>query len=401
MTRYLHRGLLASLASLALAAPVLAQERFKPAPSDRLMASVHAQAGRDGSLRTLDQAWRADPQNLDAALAFARAVFVLGLRQGDLRWFGSARAALAPWWQASELPAQAYFLRGLVKQGFHDFEGGLRDIKQAIEKDRAQAEFWSWRFALHLLLADMNAARQDCEEIARLFGQEEADIYRAVLLYRTGQATQAIAKLQRAMDAPRFKDPGSQDWIGFHLGEAYRVAGQTPMALATWDRQLKAQPQSHLIRLSLVQLLNQSGRHAEAKKLIALDTATDALLMQAVIASRGLKDGDEARLAQLLDLRLQSQAQRGESLIERPKLIYLIAYGKDPAAGLALSIDNWKLQKEPPDALLFVQAALAVNQPRAAEPVIAWAQQTGYTDADLTPLLERLQSHPRWNGGSR
>jgi hypothetical protein len=123
--------------------------------------------------------------------------------------------------------------------------------------------------------------------------------------------------------------------------------------------------------------------------------------MQAVIASRGLKDGDEARLAQLLDLRLQSQAQRGESLIERPKLIYLIAYGKDPAAGLALSIDNWKLQKEPPDALLFVQAALAVNQPRAAEPVIAWAQQTGDPDADLTPLLERLKSHPRWNGGSR
>ena len=404
MKRPLHQGLLASLAcltGLALAAPAAAQERFKPAPTDRLVASVHAQAGRDGSLRTLDQAWRADPKNLDAAMALARAVFVLGLRQGDLRWFGSARAALAPWWHASELPAQVYFLRGLVKQGFHDFQGGLRDINQAIEKDREQAEFWSWRFALHLLLADMNAARQDCDDIARLFGQEEAEIYRAVLLYRTGQAAQATAKLQRALNAPRFKDSGSQDWIAFHLGEAQRVAGQAPMALATWDKQLKEQPQSHLIRLSLVELLNQSGRHAEAKKLIPLDTATDALLMQAVIASRGLKDGDEARLAQLLDLRLQSQAQRGESLIERPKLIYLIAYGKDPAAGLALSIDNWKLQKEPPDALLFVQAALAVNQPRAAEPVIAWAQQTGYTDADLTPLLERLKSHPRWNGGSR
>ena len=326
---------------------------------------------------------------------------MLGLRQGDLRWYGSARAALAPWWEASELPAQAYFLRGLVKQGFHDFDGGLRDIKKAIDKDRAQAEFWSWRFALHLLLADMNAARQDCDEIEKLFGQEEAEIYRAVLLYRTGQPAQAVAKLQRALGAPGFKDPSSQDWIGFHLGEALRVAGQTSLALATWDKHLKAQAQSHLLRLSLVELLNQSGRYAEAKKLIAIDTAPDALLMQAVIASRGLKDGEEARLARLLELRLQSQAQRGESLIERPKLIYLIAYGKDPAAGLALSIDNWKLQKEPPDALLFVQAALAVNQPRAAEPVIAWAQQTGYTDAELTPLIELLKSHPQWNRSGR
>jgi len=139
MNRALHHGLVAGLACLALAAPTLAQERFKPAPTDRLVASVHAQAGRDGSLRTLDQAWRADPKNLDAAMALARAVFVLGLRQGDLRWFGSARAALAPWWQASDLPAQAYFLRGLVKQGFHDFQGYLRDINQAIEKDRDKA----------------------------------------------------------------------------------------------------------------------------------------------------------------------------------------------------------------------------------------------------------------------
>jgi replication-associated recombination protein RarA len=76
MKRPLHQGLLASLAcltGLALAAPAAAQERFKPAPTDRLVASVHAQAGRDGSLRSLDQAWRADPKNLDAAMALARA----------------------------------------------------------------------------------------------------------------------------------------------------------------------------------------------------------------------------------------------------------------------------------------------------------------------------------------
>jgi hypothetical protein len=68
------------------------------------------------------------------------------------------------------------------------------------------------------------------------------------------------------------------------------------------------------------------------------------------------------------------------------------------AAGLALSIENWQLQKEPPDALLFAQAALALAQPRAAEPMVIWAEKTGYTDPQLGPLIQQLKAHPGWSG---
>lgn len=390
--------------------PVAAQERFKPAASAVVLsASVHAAKGRPDSLRALDQAWRAQPQNLPTALAYARAVFTLGLTEGDLRWYGSAKAALKPWWTVADLPAEAYFLRGLVKQGFHDFQDGLQDINRAIALEPARAEFWSWRFALHLLLADMSAAQKDIEEMGRLLGAEEAQVYRAVLLYRTGQPLPAVAMLSRALRSASYQDAASQDWLGFHLGEAQRVAGQPAKALAVWGQRLKASPQSHLIRLSLADLLNQQGQYREAKTIAMAATSsnapnspatlTDALLMQAVLASRGLKDPDEGRLASQLEARLQSQALRQEALIERPKLIYQIAYGRDLKAGLALSIDNWQLQKEPPDALLFVQAALALGQARAAEPVVKWAEKTGYTDPQLTPMLAQLQSHPSWTGG--
>ena len=56
-------------------------------------------------------------------------------------------------------------MRGLVKQGFHDFDGGLRDINQAIVLAPKNAEYWSWRFSLHLLQANMAAAKQDVDEI--------------------------------------------------------------------------------------------------------------------------------------------------------------------------------------------------------------------------------------------
>jgi hypothetical protein len=158
-----------------------------------------------------------------------------------------------------------------------------------------------------------------------------------------------------------------------------------------------------LIRLSLADLLNQQGQFQQAKAVATSNSAklnanlTDALLMQALLASRGLKAPDEAALAQQMAARLQSQALRQESLIERPKLIYQIAYGQDMAAGLALSIENWQQQKEPPDAVLLAQAALSLNQARAAEPVVQWAQRTGYTDPQLAPLLLQLKAHPSWS----
>jgi hypothetical protein len=339
---------------------------------------------------------------LDVALAYARAVFNLGLREGDLRWFGSARAALAPWWQATDLPAEGHFLRGLVKQGFHDFDAGLKDLERAIALEPRRTEFWSWRFALRLLKADMAGARRDAEEMAGLFGSAEADVYRAILAYRTGQPLAAIKMLRQAIRSASNQDASSQDWLSFHLGEAHRVAGQPDQAVAVWEERLKASGQSHLIRLSLAELLNQQGRHLLAKSVAMnqsdMGSLTDALLMQALLASRVLKDGDEARLARQMDARLKSQALRQESLIERPKLIYQIAYGQDIATGLALSIENWRLQKEPPDAILFVQAALALGQARAAEPVVEWAEKTGYTDPQLATLMQQLKAHPSWAG---
>jgi hypothetical protein len=220
----------------------------------------------------------------------------------------------------------------------------------------------------------------------------------------------AVALLSQAIRSVNHQDASSQDWLGFHLGEAHRVSGQPAKALAVWGQRLKASPQSHLIRLSLADLLNQQGQYRQALTIAmaatgsgnvqnSTATMTDALLMQAVLASRGLKDPNESRLANQLEARLKSQALRQEALIERPKLIYQIAYGRDLKAGLALSIDNWQLQKEPPDAVLFVQAALELGQARAAEPVVSWAEKTGYADPQLTPLLAQLKSHPSWTGG--
>jgi hypothetical protein len=50
--------------------------------------------------------------------------------------------------------------------------------------------------------------------------------------------------------------------------------------------------------------------------------------------------------------------------------------------------------------LLFVEAAILQKQPRAAAPVVAWAEKTAYTDPQFTPLLQKLKSLPGWQVGA-
>ena len=387
-----------TLLAFALASPMLviptvfAQDRFRPSNNTVVLKSaISSQTPGGESFKVADAAWRAEPQNIQAATAYARSVFILGLNEGDLRWYGSAKAALLPWWQDSKIPADTLFMRGLVKQGFHEFEAGLKDIDLAIAQNPQKAEFWSWRFALNLLRSDLKAAEKDCQQIEVYFGRSEAMLHRAVLQSRTGQTELAIRTLKEILQNAAFAKQTDLEWVHFQLGEAYRVAGQYPLAIAVWKKQLTATPQSHLIRLSLAELLNQQGLFAEAQKVSAIDTPSDALLVQALLANRGLKDKTEVKLAQLIEARLATQALRNERLIERPKLIYLIDYGKDPVAGLQLSIDNWQLQQEPRDAVLFVKAALLTQQAPSAQPVLAWAEKTKYTDPQLAALLLQLK----------
>ena len=369
------------------------QIRFTPQESAIVLnASVHDKGAQNSAFSDLTKAWRSQPQDLSVSLAYARAVFQTGLAEGDLRWFGAAKAAILPWWKKDDLPADAFFMRGLVRQGFHDFTGGLADINKAIDLNPNKAEFWSWRFALHLLKTDLVAALQDCESIDRLFGQDESKAYRAILRYRTGDPQAAIGLLKTLLNSPNYQSASSKEWLALHLGEAYRVAGQSDMAIATWNKQLKITPKSHMIKLSLAELWVQEGQYLQVKQMSASVAPTDALLMQYVLALKGLQDPAEKNLAALLESRLKSQSLRQEALIERPQLIYFIDYAKDPAAGLSLSIENWKIQQEPRDAVLFLKAALALNQPQAAQTVVAWLDKTNYSDPQIKELRARLKT---------
>ncbi len=131
---------LTTLLGLGLIQPLLAQTRSIPADNKVLLTLDDASAAnRNGEPNASVRAWRARPDDISLATAAAKQAFIAAMDQGDARWLCNAQAMLSQWWEATDtLPAETLFVRGLVRQGLHDFVGAQGDIARAMQKDPQQ-----------------------------------------------------------------------------------------------------------------------------------------------------------------------------------------------------------------------------------------------------------------------
>jgi hypothetical protein len=63
----------------------------------------------------------------------------------------------------------------------------------------------------------------------------------------------------------------------------------------------------------------------------------------------------------------------------------------DAKNALVLAQENWKVQKEPRDARILLESALAAKAPAAAAPVVQWLKDSRIEDKRLRDLAASLR----------
>lgn len=375
---------------LGLGLSVQAQQsppRLVPGPADVVLRGLPIEGVRPLVADLTTEA------SLTEATRLARQQFLLAMDQGDPSWLGRAQALLKPWWAGTELPADTLFVRGLIKQGLHDFESSRQDFEQAITLEPNRPEFWSWLLALDLVGSRLAQAQSTCQQIGERFGASEANACQGVLQVRSGQALKGLRLLDGLVGQPGFRDGSAADWLAFHRGEARRVLGQPQAALQIWLPALASGARPHGLRLAAVELLNDLGRYAQAARLNDQQPRSDALLVQAIRSAKGLGQQDIAKnLTQAFRERLARQTERGDGSNERPVVVFFLDVENKPDQALVLARQAWTSQKEPADAILYGRAALATRNRDAAKEVVTWLQQTGYREAPQETLFSSLRS---------
>ncbi len=80
---------------------------------------------------------------------------------------------------------------------------------------------------------------------------------------------------------------------------------------------------------------------------------------------------------------------RGDRVHLREEARYTLEILDKPDAALALALDDWRVQKEPLDARIVLEAALAAHQPAAARDVVDWIAATHLEDERLAVLARQ------------
>jgi Tfp pilus assembly protein PilF len=374
------------LAPAAVAAPHVPRsdsevlERLPVRPNDPAMREI----------KDLRGALARDPQNLDLAVGLARRYFEQALAQGDPRYVGYAQAALKPWWNLADPPTRVLVMRATLVQYRHDFSAALADLARALERDPENARAWSLRAVIHLVQADYAASRRDCASFAPLVDDLSAAGCVAFIDGMTGRARASFDALDRAL--ARATDVGADQklWVLVRLAEMAWRLNDARLAEQYFKRALALGITDGFLLAAYADFLLDYGRAPEVVVLLKDWTLADPLLLRLALAEQAVNAAAAREHQATLADRYAAARLRGDTTHEQEESRFSLQMLKQPAEALRLAQNNWRVQREPRDARVLLEAAVALRQPQAAQPVLDWMAQTHIEDWYLQRLADQL-----------
>lgn len=345
-----------------------------------------------GALRNAAAAAATDPA---PAARLAQRYFDLAMARGDPRYVGYAEAVVARF--GEPLPASMRSIRGLLRQYRHDFAGALDDFAGALALDPEMAAAHAWRAAIHLVQADYAAAQQDCDALQRLGRNTLLGGCTGLLQAYTGRLEAGYRSLQQALATT--DDVDSRLWLLTRLGEVAAWRGQTAQAEAHYREALGLGRDDGYLLAAWGDFLLDTGRPAEVIRQLAGWEASDSLLLRLAESNAVLKLPDAARQEQMLEQRFAAARLRGDTTHRAEEARYRLRLRGDAAEALRLARENYQVQREPRDARVLLEAAIAARDPAAAQVVRDWLRSSGFEDVRLRRLGEESALAARREAG--
>jgi hypothetical protein len=341
-------------------------------------------------LRQLQASAAARPDDPAAAAALARRYFELAMGRGDPRYVGYAEGVLRSW-RAGDAPAEVLFVRGLLKQYRHNFQGALRDLEGALRRDPELIGAHSWRAAIFMVGADYRAAREECDALEPIASELLATACRAAVDGTTGKAQAAYDDLTAALQRREDAAPEIRLWVLTRLAELAWRLDRPDAAERHFRDALALGLRDDFLLAAYADFLLEQGRPKEIGALPEKWGHSDNLDLRLALAAKRLGLPDAQKKANALGERFAAAALRGERLHLGEEARFLLELKGDAKAALAAAGENWKSQREPRDAAVLLEAAMAAGDRQQAAPVLRWLEESGIESAQLRRLAAQLK----------
>lgn len=319
----------------------------------------------------------APPPSLDSALDEAKRQLALLVRTGSPGAAVAVQNLVSPWLDQS---SRAVLLLARSQQHQHQFDLALQTLQRYPAEPPHHLEAALLQASILRLQGNYPAALDACARIpARL---PESELCRWPIRSLQGELPAAVAALS-VLSLPA-QAPTLAHWRHSELAEMHERLGDDEQALRHWLSALKQDSKDLFTATAASDLLIRLGRADAALQLLQDLPPRDTVLIRRAAARKALNQDDWEPLAEQVWQRLQIAEQvHGQAHPRELAQIALLKGQSLPA--LEWAQRNWQEQKEPLDARLLIQAAIAADRTSAAEAVRQWLWQTGLQDARMKP----------------
>lgn len=367
-------------------------EPYRPADETQVLERLSFKAS-DPVARNLDRLrahLRQNPRDLESAVNLATHYIEQGRSEGDPRLLGQAQAVLSPWWSTPTPPPDILLLRATIRQNAHEFNEALADLDQVLVAQPTNAQAWLTKASILQVQARYDDARRACQRLARLAAAHVQAGCLGDIAGVTGQSGKS-RELLRAMCFKPGLSGRERIWIATILAETAARTGAVREAEQSFAEAFKVGIKDYYLLGAYADFLLDQDRHHDVIALLRSETKADGLLLRLTIAEQALKLPLSQRHTAELTARFAAAQERGTAVHLREEARFTLALLRDAERALPLAQANWNIQREPADARILLESALAAKSPSSAQPVIDWLKTNHVEDFRLRQLAKQIQ----------
>ena len=375
------------ISTVVLAAP------YVPANPNQVLEKLPVSIQSSSTpLHTLRKSLSVQPNNLALAIKLAQLYIEQSREEGDPRYLGYAQAALSPWWKLAKPPVEVLVLRATLLQSTHHFEQSLADLANVLKLDPANGQAWLTRATILQVQGRYAEALKSCEPLHRLAPVIITLTCTTNIRHLNGQAKQSYDELKAAYEQNTDKNPAITIWVLTLLAEMANRLGDDVAAEQYFLAAIAIEnPDSYLLG-SYADFLLDKKRPQEVLKLLKTKTRVDPLLLRYAEALTMLRSDEAPAQIQTLKQTFAAATMRGDTVHQREQSRFELRLMNNPAQALALAKRNWQVQKEPADARVYLEAAIATKDNNAITIIKDWLTANQQQDAILNNLMATAQT---------
>jgi len=367
-------------------------EPYRPTDDTQVLERLSFKAS-DPVSRELDSLrtdLRRNPRNLESAVKLATRYIEQGRSEGDPRFLGQAQAVLSLWWNEPTPPTAALLLRATIRQNAHEFNEALADLDQVLTVQPTNAQAWLTKASILQVQARYDEARRTCQRLARLAASHVLLGCLGDIAGVTGQSAKS-RELLRAVLSDSGLAGREQIWIATILAETAARTGAIREAEESFSEAFKVGIKDQYLLGAYADFLLDHRRYQDVISLLQSETKADGLLLRLALAEQALKLPTFQNHTAELAARFAAGRDRGTTVHVREEARFTLALLHDAERALPLAQANWNVQREPTDARILLESALAAGNSSAAQPVLDWMKKTRVEDFHLQQLAKQIQ----------